>query len=72
MLPDASFTTCLSVWPVLTVASLSALLAPLSALMVLVEASSGLILPLDQNDRHPSVLCCSVSFSVSGMFFLHN
>ncbi len=46
-LSEAAFTLCSSVWPVLTIASLSALLALFSALMVLVEVSSELILLLD-------------------------
>jgi hypothetical protein len=50
-LSDTSFTTCSAVWPVLTMASLSASLAPLSALTVLVEVLSELILSLDQNDK---------------------
>jgi hypothetical protein len=48
---EAAFTLCSAVWPVLTTASLSALLAPFLALMVLVEVSSELILSLDQNDK---------------------
>jgi hypothetical protein len=50
-LSDASFTMCSVAWPVLTTASFSALSAPLSVLMVLVEVSSELILSLDQNDK---------------------
>jgi hypothetical protein len=50
-LSEATFTSCSAVWPVLTTASLSALSAPVSALMVLVDVSSELILSLDQNDK---------------------
>ncbi len=46
-LSEADFTSCSAVWPVLTTASLSALLAPFSALMILVKVSSDLILSLD-------------------------
>ncbi len=44
---EAAFTLCSAVWPVLMTASLSALLAPFSVLMVLVEVSSESILSLD-------------------------
>ncbi len=39
-LSDASFPMCSAAWPVVTTAPSSASLAPLSALMVLVEVSS--------------------------------
>jgi hypothetical protein len=50
-LSEAAFTSCSAVWPVLTTASLSASLAPFSALMGLVEVSSESMLSLDQNDK---------------------
>ncbi len=46
-LSDASFTTCSVACPVLMTAPSSAFLAPLSALIGLVEVSSELILSLD-------------------------
>jgi hypothetical protein len=65
-LSEASFAMCSAVWPVLMMAPSSALTAPLSELMVLVEVSSELILSLDQYDKYLSVLCCSVSSPVVG------
>ncbi len=50
-LSEAAFTSCSAVWPVLRTAILSASSALFSALMVLVEVSSELILSLDQNDK---------------------
>jgi hypothetical protein len=69
MLSEAAIMSCSAVWPVLTMASLSAFLAPISALMVLVEVSSELILSLDHNDKKLSVQCCSIFSLDSGMFF---
>ena len=46
-LSEAAFMLCSVVWPLLTMASLSVSLALFSALMVLVEVSSELILSLD-------------------------
>jgi hypothetical protein len=50
-LSEAAFMLCSAVWPVMMAASLSALLAPFSALMGLVEVSSESVLSLDQNDK---------------------
>ena len=71
-LSETAFTLCSAMWPVLTAASLCALLAPFSALMGLVEVSSESILSLDQNDKKLLVLCCSVSLLDSGMIFPRN
>ncbi len=47
-LSEASFATCSAAWPGLMMAPSSALMALLSALMVLVEVSSESILSLDR------------------------